>query len=108
MGQRPHRAICDAHSGRGAVCRSIPDRSSPTRTDQSNPETSRRSATTACAGRTRNTPTRTLTIAQYAMLCIKRLYDLRPYFRPDADLVQRAQKCAAWELPSLSDDVLTL
>jgi hypothetical protein len=45
-------------------------------------------------------------LAQYATLCIKRLYDLRPYFRPDADLVQRAQKCAAWELPSLSDDVL--
>jgi hypothetical protein len=48
-------------------------------------------------------------LAQYATSCIKGLYDLRPYFQADHsmdDLVQRAKKCAAWESPSLSDDVL--
>lgn len=48
-------------------------------------------------------------LAQYATSCIKGLYDLRPYFgrgQSVNDLVQISQKCAAWELPSLSDDVL--
>ena len=48
-------------------------------------------------------------LAQYATSCIKGLHDLRPYFRASRsmnDLVQRAQKCAAWESPLLSDNVL--
>lgn len=47
-------------------------------------------------------------LAQYATSCIRGLYDLRPYFRTPSsvnDLAQRAQKCAAWELPLLSDNV---
>jgi hypothetical protein len=46
-------------------------------------------------------------LAQYATSCIKGLYDLRPYFRTHSadDLAQRAQKCAVWELPLLSDNV---
>jgi hypothetical protein len=47
-------------------------------------------------------------LAQYATSCIKGLYDLRPYFRAvhsANDLAQRGQKCAAWELPLLSDNV---
>jgi hypothetical protein len=48
-------------------------------------------------------------LAQYATSCIRELYDLRPYFRAAHsanDLAERAHKCAAWELPTLSDNVL--
>jgi hypothetical protein len=98
MGNAGHR-----HWG---CCRGILYCSSPARTNQSSPETSRRSATTACAGGARHTSTRTF--ATSATSCIRGLYDLRPYFRgfPSAiDLAQRAQKCAAWELPLLSDNI---
>jgi hypothetical protein len=47
-------------------------------------------------------------LAQYATFCIRGLYDLQPYFRAHSanDLAERARKCAAWELPTLSDNVL--
>ena len=101
MGNAGHR-----HWG---CCRGILYCSSPARTNQSKPETSRRSATTACARAACATlPLALSQLAQYATSCIRGLYDLRPYFRTPSsvnDLAQRAQKCAAWELPLLSDNV---